>query len=313
MQSNFVGEGISPSSSGSGRGIGGSSISSQIDNASSQNSVPSRPSTPRKPVSQPRQPAAKPRPATPKVRPQPRPIAPQPQPQPRPVPPKSRPQPRPIAPRPKSQPIAPKIPVPSSLPETLPIESVPAYLGPSGPRQTAVPVAPVQPVAPAVQPIEPIFDEPAPTFAQTPVRQTPSVNPIITETYNEDPVSNDVGTGINSDYDNAEEEGYNYRVPPIEQQLIIERPKKRKPTVRPSPTPRNDEFLDIEAPLPIYGAPPEPFDGGSSSFSTDILTPPEEEEEEALPGYLPPDPRVGRQNRNGRRGRRFKGFSKRFL
>ena len=190
------------------------------------------------------------------------------------------------------------MPVASPLPETLPIESVPAYVGPSAndfnlalPIQTAAPVAPKQPIAPAVIPTNP---EP---------------------TYNDNPVSNtdDFGTGINSDYDNAEEEGYNYRVPPIENQLIIERPKKRKPTVRPSPTPRNDDFLDIEAPLPIYGAPPEPFDGGSGSFSSDILTPPVEEEEEALPGYLPPDPRVGKQSRNGRRGRRFMGFSKRFL
>ena len=298
----FLGSGISPSSSGSGRGIGGSTTS-QVDNASS----PRRPSSPRQPVSQPRQPAAKPRPSAPKARPQARPVVPQPQPKPRPVAPKARPQPRPIAPRPQPDPIAPRVPVASPLPETLPIESVPAYVGPSVPRQTAVPV---QPIAPAVQPVKPEA-----TFPQIPVRQTPSASPVSSDSYNEDPIpsSNDIGTGINSDYDNAEEEGYNYRVPPIENQLIIERPKKRKPSTRPSPTPRNDEFLDIEAPLPIYGAPPEPFDGGSSSFSTDILTPPEVEEEEALPGYLPPDPRQGRSSRNGRRGRRFKGFSKRFL
>ena len=209
------------------------------------------------------------------------------------------------------------MPVASPLPETLPIESVPAYVGPSAndfnlalPIQTAAPVAPKQPIAPAVIPTNP-----EPTYSQSPVRQTPSLTSVGTDSYNDNPVSNtdDFGTGINSDYDNAEEEGYNYRVPPIENQLIIERPKKRKPTVRPSPTPRNDDFLDIEAPLPIYGAPPEPFDGGLGSFSSDILTPPVEEEEEALPGYLPPDPRVGKQSRNGRRGRRFKGFSKRFL
>ena len=171
-------------------------------------------------------------------------------------------------------------------------------------------MAPKQPIAPAVIPTNP-----EPTYSEIPVRQTPSLTSVSTDSYNDNPVSNtdDFGTGINSDYDNAEEEGYNYRVPPIENQLIIERPKKRKPTVRPSPTPRNDDFLDIEAPLPIYGAPPEPFDGGLGSFSSDILTPPVEEEEEALPGYLPPDPRIGKQSRNGRRGRRFKGFSKRFL
>ena len=337
----FLGSGISPASSGSGRGIGGS-VTSQIDNASSQSNIPRRPSPSRQPVSQPRQPAAKPRPSAPRARPQPRPVAPQPKP--KPVAPKSRPQPRPIAsrpkprpkaprpqpqpiaprpqpqpsvPRPQPQPIAPKVPVASPLPETLPIESVPAYVGPSAndfnlalPIQTAAPVAPKQPIAPAVIPTNP-----EPTYSEIPVRQTPSLTSVSTDSYNDNPVSNtdDFGTGINSDYDNAEEEGYNYRVPPIENQLIIERPKKRKPTVRPSPTPRNDDFLDIEAPLPIYGAPPEPFDGGLGSFSSDILTPPVEEEEEALPGYLPPDPRIGKQSRNGRRGRRFKGFSKRFL
>ena len=142
------------------------------------------------------------------------------------------------------------------------------------------------------------------------------IRPISTDIINNDPLIDldDRGTGINPDYDNAEEEGYNYKVP--ENQLIIERPKKRKQaTVLPSPTPRHDEGLDIEAPLPIYGAPPQPFDGGSNSFSDNILTPPVEEEEDTLPGYLPPDPRQGRQSRkgrrlssSGRRGRAFGGF-----
>ena len=258
-------------------------------------SPPRRTQSPRQPVSQPRQPAARPKPAAPKARPQPRPAAPRPQAKPKPAPPKSRPQPRP-----QPQPIAPRVPEVSPLPDFPPIESVPAYQGPSVSRQPSAPVAPVQPVAPAVQPIRP--------------------KP--TDSYNEDPLPNlDDGTGINSDYDDADEQGYNYKVPPIEQQLIIERPKKRKPEARPSPTPRNDEFLDIEAPLPIYGAPPEPFDGGSSSFSNDILTPPVDNQEDALPGYLPPDPRIGRKSRTGRggfgsqgrRGRRFTGFSKRVL
>lgn len=158
--------------------------------------------------------------------------------------------------------------------------------------------------------------QPRPTSAQLPSIQTPSSGPIITDSYNNnDPLIDldDRGTGINLDYDNSEEEGYNYKIPALENQLIIERPKKRKPaTVLPSPTPRNDEGLDIEAPLSLYGAPPQPFDGGSNNFSDNILTPPVEEEEDTLPGYLPPDPRIGRKSRKGRRlgshGRRGRGF-----
>ena len=257
----------------------------------------------RQPEPQPIQPAAKPRPVAPKPRSRPRPVAPKPQPQPSPAAPKARPQPEPIAPEPQYEPtaISPKLPQTNLLPEIVPSENVPDNGYASN--------IPEQPLGPALQPF------PA----------TPSSVPVPASIDSNYDVSDydDSGTGINSDYDNAVEEGYNYRVPAPENQLIIERPKKRKkPTSRPQPTPRSDDGLDIEAPLPIYGAPPQPFDGGQNTFSVDILTPPEvvveeEEEEDTLPGYLPPDPRQGRKSRNGRRfnrrGRGFSGFNRRRL
>ena len=201
----------------------------------------------------------------------------------------------------KPRPSAPKSPPRKTVTESIPVDSVPAYSRPS---------VPDQPIAPAVQPIRPV-----PTSAPQSIPQTPAITPIDTDSQNFDPVpdSGVRGTGINPDYDNSDEEGYNYKVP--KNQLSL--PKKRKKSSR-QPPPSSDERLDAEAPLPIYGAPPEPFDGGSSHISNDILTPPAEEEEDVLPGYLPPDSRQGRQGRKGRRlssggrrGRRFNTFNRR--
>ena len=233
--------------------------------------------------------------------------------------------------KPITRPIAPKSPPVNTVTQSIPVDSVPAYRTPSAPKR------------PIAQPVQP--SRPLPSRTPQPTSQKTNIFPSTKGRNNVDPVaaSGERGTGINPDYDDSEEKGYNYKIPenPLiierpkkpeinpdydnseengynykipENPLIIERPKKRKQSSR-QPSQNNDR-LDAEAPLPIYGAPPEPFDDSSNNISNDILTPPEEED--VLPGYLPPDPRLARQGRKDRRlssgrnqRRRFNAFSRR--
>ena len=63
----------------------------------------------------------------------------------------------------------------------------------------------------------------------------------------------------------VDENGYSYPEPPKELQLTIERRRPRpSPTTTPRPQPTTTTTPFAEAPLPIYGAPSQPFRAGRS-------------------------------------------------
>ena len=63
----------------------------------------------------------------------------------------------------------------------------------------------------------------------------------------------------------VDENGYSYPEPPKELQLTIERRRPRpSPTTTPRPQPTTTTPPFAEAPLPIYGAPSQPFRAGRS-------------------------------------------------
>ena len=112
------------------------------------------------------------------------------------------------------------------------------------------------------------------------------------------------GTGINHDYDDAEEEGYNYAIP--DNPLVL--PTRNRDKGGSGSHGSNDESSgshdslagdDAIAPLPIYGAPPEPFHAPEPEI-TNLAPPPNEEEELPLAQYGA-----------GRQGRRNRGFGAR--
>ena len=61
----------------------------------------------------------------------------------------------------------------------------------------------------------------------------------------------------------VDENGYSYPEPPKELQLTIERRPRPSPTTTPRPQPTTTTPF-AEAPLPIYGAPSQPFRAGRS-------------------------------------------------
>ena len=61
----------------------------------------------------------------------------------------------------------------------------------------------------------------------------------------------------------VDEDGYSYPEPPKELQLTIERRPRPSPTTTPRPQPTTTTPF-AEAPLPIYGAPSQPFRAGRS-------------------------------------------------